>query len=533
MTRIVEMQYNPYLPQLRILIDGYCLSDYSKLIQYTDEDIWHWQDKILADVYRELRENFSIRFIGRNCDAEIMAFRCENNPYCIDFMALPFEREVSLQTRLGKLNQILLKRKENKFVKTSINAYFIIGSELDVDREEICMLDIRNEFCCVYPKIIDTIISFEEGEDNYLFVIADTIERAEFLMKNAKGNNPIFVIIKGERTGLHTVNESSYIYEAENEFLISVILDCFLNRPLVQALKKCFISLSETLKKDEEVQRLMSVQPVLKVIVDEIIEIGKNYHIQLVSDLEESNSYRVEYKIQDTSIATINGNYLRGKIPGSTLLEVYYYGETCPFFVKEIRIIKRNRIKQLIMDEDSIVMGAGDQRKLYVEYFPKNADNTDTILWKSTNDSVIEIDNTGMARAVGIGNCRVICCAENVSVETICQVKPYLKDISINVPKDENGILQMKTGDEIPLHISIFPENCIDGKLVIHSSQPDIVNVANGILYGKKAGTAVVKVGNERKKQELSVRVISTIPEEKKEVKKKGFWRIFLDGLFS
>ena len=42
----VTIQYNPYLPQLNILIDGQMLSEYRQLTKIADEDIWKWQSNI-------------------------------------------------------------------------------------------------------------------------------------------------------------------------------------------------------------------------------------------------------------------------------------------------------------------------------------------------------------------------------------------------------------------------------------------------------------------------------------------------------
>lgn len=38
----INMQYNPYLPRLTVLIDGKQPSEYSRLTQFADEDIWKW-----------------------------------------------------------------------------------------------------------------------------------------------------------------------------------------------------------------------------------------------------------------------------------------------------------------------------------------------------------------------------------------------------------------------------------------------------------------------------------------------------------
>ena len=40
MPNVVQVKYNPYIPRLSILIDGKQPSEFSQLVQYSDEDIW-------------------------------------------------------------------------------------------------------------------------------------------------------------------------------------------------------------------------------------------------------------------------------------------------------------------------------------------------------------------------------------------------------------------------------------------------------------------------------------------------------------
>ena len=43
----ISLEYNPYLPELNILIDGKQPPQYSRLTQFVDEDIWIWHSEIL------------------------------------------------------------------------------------------------------------------------------------------------------------------------------------------------------------------------------------------------------------------------------------------------------------------------------------------------------------------------------------------------------------------------------------------------------------------------------------------------------
>jgi len=64
MPSLVEIQYDPYRPNVSVLLNGKPPSAYSRLIQYSDEDLWKWADEILDVIYDELNDDFQLIFVG-------------------------------------------------------------------------------------------------------------------------------------------------------------------------------------------------------------------------------------------------------------------------------------------------------------------------------------------------------------------------------------------------------------------------------------------------------------------------------------
>lgn len=71
MPREVEIEYNPYKPQLKVVIDGVQIPAFSRLVQYSDEYIWQWAPEIIDALYAEVHDDFILSFIGTDQDAEI------------------------------------------------------------------------------------------------------------------------------------------------------------------------------------------------------------------------------------------------------------------------------------------------------------------------------------------------------------------------------------------------------------------------------------------------------------------------------
>ena len=161
----------------------------------------------------------------------------------------------------------------------------------------------------------------------------------------------------------------------------------------------------------------------------------------------------------------------------------------------------------MILDEDSIVLGKGRSHNFKFDYAPTDADNVDCVTWKSSDESIITVDSKGRAKCVGIGECRIICLAENISAQCRCIVKPYLEDIIIESPTVDDGHLVMSSMEEQKLVLTTFPNDCIDGELIVSSSDYDVVNCVNGKLIAKNKGEADVTITNRSRTKNKVIHV--------------------------
>jgi hypothetical protein len=227
------------------------------------------------------------------------------------------------------------------------------------------------------------------------------------------------------------------------------------------------------------------------------------------------------YKVRNDKIASCDGLSVYGIHEGKSILEIYKTGSKQPFFTKEIKVLKRNRITKLILSEDTLLLGVNDQTKLTVDYYPSDADNASSIIWKSSDESVIKIDEKGNITAVGVGNCRVLCTAENISAQCACTVKPYLEELRIDFDITEDiAMIQLQ---ELPLTVECIPCDCVDGEIIMISSNYDVVNIANNTLLAKNVGNATITIKNHSGRISRSFNVVVTKKQQQK--KKSGFFK--------
>lgn len=519
MPRFVELQYNPYIPQIQILVDGVPPPEFSRLIQYSDEDIWIWITEIMDTLYLEIRDEFFLSFTGTKQDAEIVQFVCEKNEYCTGFRYKEFPIFDGLTKRMGKLNQLIKKTGTTLYKKSVIDALFFVGTSFQDSLKDICSLDINNCFCSVRVSTMDERFQYDDGDKSVLFLLVDSIEDGKRQLQYTNMNKPAFVLTIGDERKILDITESGWFIQTTQNMLFETIFDCFLQIPLLIIFRKCVKSIKGGNKVSKELRLITCVQPLVNITVGKEVEVGKSIRISADLKPEVGDVPKLVFQIRNSQVASCDGLAVYGIKEGICTLEVFKSGSKQPFFTKEIRVYKRNRITKLLLSEDSMILGVNDTKHLNLDYYPTDADNINTITWKSSDENVATIDIHGNITTAGIGSCRLICTAENVSAQCMCTVKPYLSDIEMDLQLDENDMLSMMPLQEITIFINCIPKDCIDGIVTLESSDTNVVNVVKNTLYAKNIGTATITIKNNTSRicRSFMVNVAK---------RKKGFFRL-------
>ena len=493
MPNVVQVKYNPYIPRLSILIDGKQPSEFSQLVQYSDEDIWQWGPSFLDTLYSELRTDFYISFIGTEQDAQVIRCLCAKHEHCKGFQAKDLPISEPLQSRMKSLNQYIKAERVTMYQRSIIDAVFMLPTSMQKYMEDVAGLDINNLFCSVRVSTIGVRSNYEEQENSILFLLTDEASAGLDSLCGYSLHRPAFVIKIGSKNALIDVTDSHWTYEATEDKLFETIFSCFLQMPLL-AFRRCLQSQSGT-QASRQLRRIGCVEPMVDVSVAEAIEVGKSAQISVSLDPPSGQLPNLIYKVRNQKIASCDGLCVFGLQEGDSILEVYLSGEKSPFFTKGIKIYKRNRIAHIILSDDTLILGLKDKKSLSYDYAPKDADNTNDIAWQSSDPTVVKVDGRGHLVAVGLGQCRIICTAENVSAQCLCTVKPYLSNISVDIPLEENA-LRLEPMDIFELSIETSPKDCIDDKIMVETSDYNIINVVNYTLYAKNCGCAVITIRN-------------------------------------
>ena len=98
--------YNPFLPELKISVNGKKLSPYSALASFQHQRLEMWCDCLFAELYREVNSDYEVHCISNEFTCEWLEELAQRNPHCISFSSQSLPIDASVYERLEKLERL-------------------------------------------------------------------------------------------------------------------------------------------------------------------------------------------------------------------------------------------------------------------------------------------------------------------------------------------------------------------------------------------------------------------------------------------
>ena len=166
-------------------------------------------------------------------------------------------------------------------------------------------------------------------------------------------------------------------------------------------------------------------------------------------------------------------------------------------------------VTEISLDSSALELLPGATANLTATLNPASATNQ-TVLWTSSDESVVTVDGEGMLTATGEGRATIRATAHNgLYAETAVHVYIPSESLTLNV-----GDALCFVGDTLALSMSTVPENATYRTAVWSSSDESVATVdETGTVTALGAGTATVTAENEEgKRVTCSIRVV-VVPE--------------------
>lgn len=176
---------------------------------------------------------------------------------------------------------------------------------------------------------------------------------------------------------------------------------------------------------------------------------------------------------------------------------------------------------------DTLTLTRKDETaQLTAEVIPSYADNT-RVTWKSSDESVVTVDEKGKVTAVGNGTATITVTSVSgnytATVAVTVKIPVEIEKITIEAEKET----LTKIGESTELKVKIEPENADAQKLIWKSDNEMIAAVdENGKVTAIGNGTAIITVTTEDGKNTASITITVKIPDEPVINKTNGFGRL-------
>lgn len=190
----------------------------------------------------------------------------------------------------------------------------------------------------------------------------------------------------------------------------------------------------------------------------------------------------VKWTTSDKTVATVSGGRVTGKNTGTAIITATANGvsATC-----EVTVIKDS----LSISEEKVLLYTGETKQIR-----SNATSKEVVVWESSNDNVVTVDEKGKLTAVGEGTATIRISLSNAAAGTVsrdttdtCEVT--VKDSRMEIYNEEISLKTKGTDKTCTLSYQVTGRR---NTIRWTTSNSKVVSVSGGKLTAKSVGTATV-----------------------------------------
>lgn len=151
-------------------------------------------------------------------------------------------------------------------------------------------------------------------------------------------------------------------------------------------------------------------------------------------------------------------------------------------------------VTEVRLDKTATTLVEGDTEELMATVMPENATDKG-IEWKSSNESVATVSQTGLVTALKEGPAVITVITNDGGFEATCDVTVNKKDIPVTEVQLNKETMDLMEGDEEKLVVTVKPDDATDKSVVWESSNETVVTVdQDGLVKAVREGDAMITV---------------------------------------
>lgn len=234
--------------------------------------------------------------------------------------------------------------------------------------------------------------------------------------------------------------------------------------------------------------------PVTGIEIPNQVSMIKNSTYQLQANVlpDDASNQKITWQTSDGAIAIVNADGLiTAKLPGiANIIAVADDGgfsDTCQVFVNDSAV----PVTDISLIPNSLVINLDSVFQFEHIILPELATNK-KVFWASSNDTIITIDDSGLAHANKPGSAFIGIITEDGSHTDFCDVIVIDNRIPVNgIGLNYNNIC-VSTGAIFTLSATVTPVNATNKNVLWKSANDSVVMVTDGILIPINNGAAYV-----------------------------------------
>lgn len=503
--------YDAFSGTLNFQINGRPLPGISRLTQFQKQPFAVWCRQLFEVVYDEINDDYSIVYVGRGCEAKMLALYSKGNRHCRSFTTRIPKISDSALVRLKKLH--MLCQNGLMYRKQIVDIYVV--SDFPESSVNMLFKKALPKLCyCIFKVHICPLSKWRSQKEPY-FVLIDSDSQGTETAITEESIVENYIIKLSNHTEFRGIYGMSFIDEAcdvDFSMVIREKLEFFLF-PKILRNTMSSITLEPSHPQYLNFQVLDKVEPITMPVFPQSLELGQKKDIKIMTIPEGYPARDLVYRVSSEEILTINNNVLIGKGTGEVVVEAYYQGQSRVIASSRIVVVQRNRITSIKTLPDRMDLIVGDKTALRYNFEPKDADNSSTIRLMSMDGTIASVKENGEVLARKPGVTSLIVETDN-KVRGLCKVVvfPVLQEIKVALSKDV-----IKLGEYCQVETTRVPSKASLDPLIYRVEPSEVAEYDAGskIIVTKKTGNATLTVTDARKSVKAEVSFM---------VKKKGFF---------
>ena len=500
MTKVVVF-YNPYLPELKITVNGRRLAEYSVLMSYRHQHFSRWGCELFTELYREINADYEVVCISNDFVCGQLEAMAENDPHCVSFSSEPLPFCEDVYGRLAKLEMLGCEESENAICIPLINAseyddmtsaVFEILGEQGIFEE--CDEGLEWSECPLVELVLTPARSAYDLPCSVPCIFA--LCNSDRDRVSAHSEAPTYALVMGTETKFIRKSGNVLFFSVDPDdigsFMISVIEEEVLCAVLSQMSYEFPSEAMEFLTdaEKEELRLVCEASAVCNVTLPTECFVGRTSDPS--PEIYPSDS-GIEWRVVSSApeIIDMENGLLVPKMAGAAEIALYVGNDPYPSAEARVNVRDIALISCITTFPENLYMPVGEKSRVDIRVIPENAENRNEIVWDSSDTSVAEIDeSTGVITAISSGKCVITASTPETSCRVNVWVRPRLEEISC-----PGGVIELGAGEQTEWSYTVVPHDAYGVDLLrVVSTDSTVAEYRGGYIVARNNGCCKICV---------------------------------------